>query len=67
MAIHNIEMFTVKEINHLKIIQDVIDRNLRRGQLGLGSSPFRTRMMPNRGNTMNPFVMNLRCQLIKRT
>ncbi len=29
MAIHDAGMFTVKEINRLKILQDVIDRNLR--------------------------------------
>ncbi len=29
MAIHDTGMFTVKEINRLKILQDVIDRNLR--------------------------------------
>lgn len=32
MAIHDAGMFTVKEINRLKILQDVIDRNLRPGQ-----------------------------------
>ncbi len=32
MAIHDTGMFTVKEINHLKILQDVIDRNMRPGQ-----------------------------------
>ena len=29
VAIHDTGMFTVKEINRLKILQDVIDRNLR--------------------------------------
>ncbi|MCM2595221.1 helix-turn-helix domain-containing protein, partial [Klebsiella pneumoniae] len=32
VAIHDTGMFTVKEINRLKILQDVIDRNLRPGQ-----------------------------------
>lgn len=32
MAIHDAGMFTVKEINRLKILQDVIERNLRPGQ-----------------------------------
>ena len=32
MAIHDVGMFTVKEINRLKILQDVIERNLRPGQ-----------------------------------
>lgn len=32
MAIHDAGMFTVKEINRLKILQDVIVRNLRPGQ-----------------------------------
>ena len=29
MAIHDAGMFSVKEINRLKILQDVIERNLR--------------------------------------
>lgn len=29
VVIHDTGMFTVKEINRLKILQDVIDRNLR--------------------------------------
>ena len=33
MAIHDAGMFTVKEINRLKILQDVIGRNLRPGQV----------------------------------
>ncbi|EFB4413665.1 helix-turn-helix domain containing protein, partial [Escherichia coli] len=32
MAINDAGMFTVKEINRLKILQDVIDRNIRPGQ-----------------------------------
>lgn len=32
MAIHDAGMFTVKKTNRLKILQDVIDRNLRPGQ-----------------------------------
>lgn len=32
MPIHDAGMFNVKEINRLKILQDVIDRNLRPGQ-----------------------------------
>lgn len=32
IAIHDAGMFTLKEINRLKILQDVIDRNLRPGQ-----------------------------------
>ncbi|CAK5470757.1 YdfR family protein (plasmid) [Escherichia coli] len=31
MAINDAGMFTVKEINRLKILQDVIDRNIRPG------------------------------------
>lgn len=31
MAIHDAGMFTVKEINRLRILQDFIDRNLRPG------------------------------------
>ena len=33
MAIHDAGMFTVKEINRLKILQDVIERNLRLAKL----------------------------------
>ncbi|WP_312209971.1 helix-turn-helix domain-containing protein [Pseudescherichia sp.] len=32
MSVHAAGMFTVKEINRLEILQDVIDRNLRPGQ-----------------------------------
>ena len=32
MAIHDAGMLTVKEINRLKILQDVLDRNMRPGQ-----------------------------------
>ncbi|SAP71279.1 transposase [Klebsiella michiganensis] len=41
MAIHDAGMFTVKEINRLKILQDVIERNLRPGQAAemLGITP----------------------------
>lgn len=31
-AIHDAGMFTMNEINHLKILKDVIDRNLRPSQ-----------------------------------
>lgn len=41
MAISDAGMFTVKEINRLKILQDVIDRNLRPGKAAemLGITP----------------------------
>ena len=41
MAIHDTGMFTMKEISRLKILQDVIDRNLRPGQAAemLGITP----------------------------
>lgn len=41
MAINDAGMFTVKEINRLKILQDVIDRNIRPGQAAemLGITP----------------------------
>ncbi len=32
MTIHDVGMFTVKEINRLKILQDVIERNRHPGQ-----------------------------------
>ncbi|EFH6224945.1 TPA: hypothetical protein ACH7RO_003888 [Escherichia coli] len=37
MAIHDAGMFTVKEINRLKILQDVIERNLRLGHVVPGA------------------------------
>ncbi len=37
MAINDAGMFTVKEINRLKILQDVIDRNIRPGQAAWAS------------------------------
>ncbi|WP_177938848.1 hypothetical protein [Klebsiella michiganensis] len=37
MAIHDTGMFTVKEINRLKILQDVIDRNRQSGPLGMNN------------------------------
>lgn len=40
MAIHDAGMFTVKEINRLKILQDVIERNLRPGQAAEIIAPF---------------------------
>lgn len=49
MAIHDTGMFTVKEINRLKILQDVIDRNLRPGQAAemLGITPRHcSRLLP---------------------
>ncbi|MCV5490906.1 helix-turn-helix domain-containing protein, partial [Escherichia coli] len=41
MAINDAGMFTVKEINRLKILQDVIDRNIRPRQAAemLGITP----------------------------
>lgn len=41
MTIHDAGMFTVKEINRLKILQDVIEHNLRPGQAAemLGITP----------------------------
>ncbi|ENT6709007.1 hypothetical protein ACFDXH_004095 [Salmonella enterica] len=41
MAIHDAGMFTVKKINGLKILQDVIEYNLRPGQAAtmLGITP----------------------------
>lgn len=40
MAIHDTGMFTVKEINRLKILQDVIDRNRQSGPLGMNNQRF---------------------------
>ncbi len=37
VAIHDTGMFTVKEINRLKILQDVIDRNRQSGPLGMNN------------------------------
>ncbi|EEK4828701.1 hypothetical protein GM763_13770 [Salmonella enterica] len=40
MAIHDAGMFTVKKTNRLKILQDVIDRNLRPGQAAIMCTGF---------------------------
>ncbi|WP_312226648.1 hypothetical protein [Pseudescherichia sp.] len=47
MSVHAAGMFTVKEINRLKILQDVIDRNLRPGQAAemLGITPRHMRFL----------------------
>ncbi|MFP5846054.1 hypothetical protein [Salmonella sp. 741265066_PST] len=42
MAIHDAGMFTMKKTNRLKILQDVIDRNLRPGQAAETLSSTRT-------------------------
>lgn len=49
MAIHDAGMFTVKKTNRLKILQDVIDRNLRPGQAAemLSASSGNTLVIPD--------------------
>lgn len=49
MAIHDAGMFTVKKTNRLKILQDVIDRNLRPGQAAemLSASSGNTVVIPD--------------------
>lgn len=60
MAIHDAGMFTVKEINRLKILQDVIDRNLRPGQAAemLGITPRHCSRLLKRYRQSGPLGMN---------
>ncbi|WP_438612869.1 ISNCY family transposase [Klebsiella variicola] len=53
-------MFTVKEINRLKILQDVIDRNLRPGQAAemLGITPRHCSRLLKRYRQSGPLGMN---------
>lgn len=60
MAIHDTGMFTVKEINRLKILQDVIDRNLRPGQAAEmpGITPRHCSRLLKRYRQSGPLGMN---------
>jgi transposase len=60
MAMHDTGMFTVKEINRLKILQDVIDRNLRPGQAAdmLGITPRHCSRLLKRYRQSGPLGMN---------
>lgn len=60
MVIHDAGMFTVKEINRLKILQDVIDRNLRPGQAAdmLGITPRHCSRLLKRYRQSGPLGMN---------
>ena len=60
MAIHDAGMFSVKEINRLKILQDVIDRNLRPGQAAemLGITPRHCSRLLKRYRQSGPLGMN---------
>lgn len=60
MAIHDAGMFTVKEINRLKILQDVIERNLRPGQAPemLGITPRHCSRLLKRYRQSGPLGMN---------
>lgn len=60
MVIHDSGMFTVKEINRLKILQDVIDRNLRPGQAAemLGITPRHCSRLLKRYRQSGPLGMN---------
>ncbi len=60
MAINDAGMFSVKEINRLKILQDVIDRNLRPGQAAemLGITPRHCSRLLKRYRQYGPLGMN---------
>ncbi|MBT1923799.1 ISNCY family transposase [Enterobacter hormaechei subsp. hoffmannii] len=60
VVIHDTGMFTVKEINRLKILQDVIDRNLRPGQAAemLGITPRHCSRLLKRYRQSGPLGMN---------
>ncbi|MDF7641811.1 helix-turn-helix domain-containing protein [Klebsiella variicola] len=57
---HDVRMFTVKKINRLKIIQDVIDRNLRPGQAAemLGITPRYCNRLLKRYRQSGPLGLN---------
>ena len=60
MAINDAGMFTVKEINRLKILQDVIDRNIRPRQAAemLGITPRHCSRLLKRYRQYGPLGMN---------
>ena len=60
MAINDAGMFTVKEINRLKILQDVIDRNIRPGQAAemLGITPRHCSRLLKRYRQYGPLGIN---------
>lgn len=60
MAIHDAGMFTVKKTNRLKILQDVIDRNLRPGQAAemLSITPRHCSRLLKRYRQLGPLGMN---------
>lgn len=60
MAIHDAGMFTVKEINRFKILQDVIERNLRPGQAAemLSFTPRHCSRLLKRYRQSGPLGMN---------
>lgn len=59
MAIHYAGMFTVKEINRLKILQDVLDRNMRPGLAAdmLGITPRHCSRLLKRYRQSGPLSM----------
>ena len=69
MAIHDAGMFTVKEINRLKILQDVIERNLRPGQAAemLGITPRHCSRLLKRYRQSGPLGMNNQARLNRLT
>ncbi len=60
MVLHDAEIFTVKEINRLKILQDVIDHNLRPAQAAemLCITPQHCSRLLNRYRQSGPLGMN---------
>lgn len=60
MAMRDAGMFTVKEINRLKILQDVLDRNLRLGQAAdmLGITPRHCSRLLKRYRQSGPLGIN---------
>lgn len=60
MTIYDAGMFTVKEINRLKILQDIIDRNLRPGLAAemLGITPRHCSRLLKSYRQSGPLGMN---------
>lgn len=60
MTAHAAEFFTLDEVNRLKILQDVIERNLRPGQAAemLGITPRHCSRLLKRYRQLGPLGMN---------
>jgi predicted transcriptional regulator len=60
MTAYGTELFSMNDVNHLKILQDVIERNLRPGQAAemLGITPRHCSRLLKRYRQSGPLGMN---------